>query len=102
MVGSGPPAEPRRPYRLLLNGTWQLRFGPQKVAARSMARPDIPSAFAMVPASVPGNVELDLVRAGRLPADLDHGQNIYRLLPYELHQWWYVRAFDVPYLAALS
>jgi beta-mannosidase len=81
--------------RLSLGGEWQLSFGRQEAPAAHCDTPVVPAGFATVPAQVPGNVELDLVRAGLLPADLEHGDNIYLLLPYEDHQWWYRRHFEI-------
>ena len=49
----------------------------------------------MIPAEVPGNVELDLVRAGRLP-ELFSGQNIMGVQKLEHHEWWYRREFATP------
>jgi beta-mannosidase len=40
-------------------------------------------------ASVPGNVELDLSRAGLLPADLFFGENILAVRDWERAEWWY-------------
>lgn len=79
-----------------LNGAWTLRHGPQSKRAGNMAVPEIPSEWGELRAQVPGNVELDLIRAGKLPADLDRGHNIYKLLELENHQWWYSRSFEVP------
>ena len=45
---------------------------------------------------MPGNVELDLSRKGELPADLYYGDNILKLKPYELYEWWYQRDFPTP------
>ena len=81
--------------RLSLNGSWELNYGPQVGPARGLTQPIIPSSFAVIDARVPGNVELDLVRAGVLPADLDHGDNAYRVLAFEEHQWWYRRRFEI-------
>jgi len=86
--------------RLNLNGEWTLQHGVQQQRAALMPTPEIPLAWNRLPAQVPGNVELDLIRAGLLPADLDRGQNIYRLRPFETHQWWYSRIFEVPEPAA--
>lgn len=47
------------------------------------------SGFASCPASVPGNFELDLVRAGKEP-DFYYGTNIWRAQKYEAtHVWYY-------------
>jgi beta-mannosidase len=43
-------------------------------------------------AQVPGNVELALVDAGKLP-DPFVGKNLFLLRPYEFHEWWYRRSF---------
>ncbi len=87
---------------LSLNGDWLLHYGPQRHAAQEMSSPEIPGEFQACQATVPGNVELDLVAAGVLPADLDRGDNIYALLDFERHQWWLTREFDVPSLARFS
>ena len=82
--------------RIDLNGAWTLQYGPQGGRAAHMAAPDIPADWRRIPAHVPGNVELDLIRAGLLPADLDRGDNIYGLREWETHQWWYSRSFNIP------
>lgn len=48
-----------------------------------------------IDASVPGNVELDLMKAGELP-DVFHGNNIYSLKPYEHYEYWYRKEFETP------
>jgi len=40
-------------------------------------------------------VELDLIRAGLLPEDLAHGENIYHLRQLETNQWWFSRTFEL-------
>ncbi len=82
--------------RISLNGEWTLQYGPQRKRAARMERPDIPEEWTRVSAQVPGNVELDLIRAGLLPEDLDKGHNVYRLRELETLQWWYARAFELP------
>ena len=82
-----------------LDGTWQLSYGPQRSDG-----PLVPADLAMagytnVPATVPGNVELDLMKAGKLP-DLSVGTNIYALRDLEGYQWWYQRTFPTPSRAA--
>jgi beta-mannosidase len=78
-----------------LNGEWTLRFGRQQMAASSMDNPVIPDEWPEIPARVPGNVELDLIREGLLPHDLEMGHNIYELRKLEDHQWWFERKFHV-------
>lgn len=48
-----------------------------------------------IDAVVPGNVELDLEKAGELP-DPYFGDNIHKLKDYELYEWWYERSFPTP------
>ena len=82
--------------KISLNGDWTLQFGPQLQPAAQMDTPSIPTDFSQVNANVPGNVELDLMRAGLLSEDLERGNQIYLLRELERHQWWYSRTFDVP------
>ena len=81
-----------------LNGNWDLYFfeqGSQEVnCPEDLKGKDIPK----IQAEVPGNVELDLSRAGYLPEDLYMGMNIEKVQDYELHEWWYEREFDAPSL----
>ncbi len=78
-----------------LGGDWTLDFWEQgPVPVRS------PEAFAgtlheTIPSTVPGNVELDLLKAGRIePPEL--GSNVYLLRPWEGFQWRYSRSFPTP------
>ena len=77
-----------------LNGDWQLYGFPQR-DARAVKPSDL-ATLSPIPAQVPGNVELDLVRAGALPKDLYFADNILKVREYELHEWWYRRQFDAP------
>ncbi len=85
--------------KISLDGTWKLFSFPERESP--IRQPDDLEAHAdaAVPCRVPGNVELDLVRAGKLP-DPFYGDNIHLLAPYELHEWWYQRTFDAPPEAA--
>lgn len=67
---------------LSLNGIWSL--------SGSGAVP-VPS----IPATVPGNIELDLESAGLVP-ELFFGCNIEKLKQFEFNDWVYVRQFDLP------
>ncbi len=67
---------------LLLDGNWTL--------SGSGATP-----VAEIPAQVPGNIELDLERAGLIP-DPFFGCNEKLLRPYEFTNWCYRREFDLP------
>jgi len=81
--------------RISLDGAWTLTFFPE--GERAVSRPahlegcGAPSIEAVVP----GNVELDLTRAGVLP-DLFYGDNIFLLRQWEGHEWWYCRSFPTP------
>ena len=76
-----------------LDGKWQLDYWtqPDAGAVRTL---DIPE-HKTVEATVPGNCELDLQRAGILP-DLTVGTNVTKLRPYEACQWLYTRTFTAP------
>ena len=76
-----------------LNGIWQLWGFPQ--ADSPIQAPRDLDEHPSIPATVPGNVELDLVRNGLLPEDLYHGENMRTLRAYEAHEWWYRREFQV-------
>jgi beta-mannosidase len=80
---------------LSLDGDWALYAFPQ--GAFPCAHPDDLAGCGLtpIPALVPGNVELDLVRAGLLP-DPFIGRNIDLLREFEDYEWWYLRDFDLP------
>jgi beta-mannosidase len=81
--------------RVSLDGDWELFFVPQRGSC--VTHPDgLPaSGIRRVPARVPGNVELDLMRAGVIP-DPFYADNTRLLWPYEAYEWWYVREFQAP------
>lgn len=79
----------------MLNGAWQLSFAPQGVNC-ALTPEDLPALGCQtIAAQVPGNVELDLMRAGVLP-DIMTGDAIYAVRPFEGYQWWYQREFPTP------
>jgi beta-mannosidase len=83
--------------KISLNGTWNLEFWEQEDSPVSN-----PSEIALLnttklSATVPGNVELDLLAAGMID-DPSVGNNIYKLRPYEFCQWMYSRHFSAPSL----
>ncbi|MCL6430006.1 MAG: glycoside hydrolase family 2 [Anaerolineae bacterium] len=86
---------------ILLDGDWCLYWYPE--AERRLTHPADLSAAGLrpVPARVPGNVELDLVRAGLLPEPF-LAANIRQLRPLEFCEWWYVRDFALPEAPAES
>ena len=80
-----------------LDGKWKLDYwkqgrtavlGPEDLATRGIT----PKA---IDATVPGNVELDLLAAGLID-NPEIGSNIYTLRPWEGFQWRYSRSFQTP------
>jgi beta-mannosidase len=79
-----------------LDGQWKLFYFPQgKYQVTQPAQLKV-QGLSPIDASVPGNVELDLSRKGELPADLFFAENIHKMRPYELYEWWYQREFPTP------
>ena len=83
------------PIEISLNGFWNLYY-----CLYDKNSPVNPSDLKngnlkSVPAIVPGNVELDLLSAGKIN-NPETGNNIYELRKYEAYQWWYSREFDTP------
>ena len=85
--------------KISLNGDWKLYYYDK--LQRNVIDPDelrvgdIPS----VKATVPGDVHLDLSRAGILPEDLFKGMNIRETELFETYDWWYEKEFtlaDIP------
>ena len=81
-----------------LNGTWQLTFGPQDASAPNSPQELANCSWPTIEARVPGNVELDLVRAGIID-DPSIGNRVYRLREFETCRWWYRREFAAAALA---
>jgi beta-mannosidase len=78
-----------------LDGEWLLyHFEHGTLEIKTPADLQI-SGLIPIPACVPGNVEIDLQRAGVLP-DPFVGDNIRLLRPFEFHDWWYRREFHLP------
>lgn len=80
--------------RVDLGGEWRLSYRPQRSQWVELGDVDF-SNMPTVSALVPGNVELDLMRAGILP-DLAFGNNIYHLREFETYEWWYRKSFVAP------
>ena len=82
--------------RLSLDGAWELRYfrQPESAPVRTVPLPEgLP--VETVDARVPGNCELDLVRAGRAP-DPEIGTNAYAFRKWEGHEWLYAKTFTGP------
>lgn len=82
--------------RTSLDGKWKLIYFPQ--GKHQIADPAGLKALRLpsIEAVVPGEAALDLSRNGELPPDLFFGENILKLKPYELYEWWYQREFPTP------
>ncbi|NLS76675.1 MAG: glycoside hydrolase family 2 [Chloroflexi bacterium] len=78
-----------------LDGEWKLAHWAEGERAVSTPAELLASGCSFVPAQVPGNVELDLERAGQLP-DPFFANNTKLLRPLEYHEWWYTRTFAAP------
>ena len=85
--------------KISLNGIWKLEFWEQEGDA--VTDPSLVAALqtTRLDATVPGNVELDLLEAGMIK-DPSIGNNIYGLRKYEFCQWMYSRHFEAPTVAA--
>ena len=81
---------------MTLNGTWKLFYYPSCEKNISTVEQLTQSDVACIPATVPGNVELDLSAVGLLPADLFKGMNILEGEKFELYDWWYETEFEAP------
>ena len=78
-----------------LNGRWTLDYWQQgRTAVRGPSQME-GVAFRTVPATVPGNVELDLLASG-LIEDPALDSQVYLLEPWETAQWRYRRSFPTP------
>lgn len=76
-----------------LNGSWTLYYNLEKGSLPGNPSELKRSHWPSIPAIVPGNVELDLFKAG-IEQDPFFGDNIYSYRKYEIYQWWYEREFN--------
>ena len=74
---------------------WTLQYGPQDNNAPMSPGELKKSGRPVIDATVPGNVELDLLGAGKIK-DPMKGNNVYALREYETYQWWYRCTFNKP------
>ena len=81
--------------KISLNGKWNLEFWPQEDVAVTDPTEVAALKTTKLTATVPGNVELDLLAAGMIK-DPEIGNNIYDLRPYEFCQWMYSKSFNAP------
>jgi len=82
--------------KIAIDGDWKLYYYQQKKYCIESPGQLEKLGIPCVDAQVPGNVELDLSRAGVLPEDLFFGDNIRGIWKYEDYMWWYVLEFDTP------
>lgn len=75
--------------------SWALYHGPQDSKAPKTPHELKESDWTPIPCTVPGNVELDLLKAD-LIQDPMIGNQVYSLRKYETHQWWYRVEFKPP------
>lgn len=92
--------ENRRSREINAVGAWTLSFakqpdGEEPTLEKFAALEDV----ATIDAVVPGNAEIDMLRAG-LIEDPTVGDNVFKLLKYEAYQWKYSREFPTPELKA--
>ncbi len=80
-----------------LNGQWKLYYHREEGETPDTPEALLQAGWPSVEAHVPGNVELDLYKAGIEP-DPFFGENLYKYTKYEYYQWWFYRTFDVPEL----
>ncbi len=78
-----------------LDGDWTLYYRGEVVEPAPTLDAAIAAGYESIAATVPGNVEIDLVAAGRLP-DPYFGDNITQTWRLEYGDWWYVRDFELP------
>ncbi|NLE43248.1 MAG: glycoside hydrolase family 2 [Chloroflexi bacterium] len=86
-------------HSIRLDGAWRVAIvGP---ADHPIGGPHdlISDEIDMLPARVPGNIELDLVRAGRI-SDPFLANNTRQLRSLECNDYWYLREFEMPAGAA--
>lgn len=77
----------------ILNGKWNL----YPVENNKIVNcPEQLTYFKPIEATVPGNVELDLINAGILSEDIFKGMNITLAEKYETYAWWYEKDFVTP------
>ena len=79
---------------LSLDGEWQLYYA-LETAALGDELDALRTQGERICAHVPGNVELDLERAGVEP-DPFYADNLYRFRKYEFYRWQFERSFDAP------
>ena len=75
-----------------LNGKWKLYY--YDAVEKNINHPSELGGTECIECTVPGNVELDLIKAGKLPEDIFCGESILKGEEYETYDWWYETSFD--------
>lgn len=78
---------------MTLNGKWRLYYYRNGAVDVKNVTELENENIAVIPCTVPGNVELDLIAAGVLPEDIFKGDNILKAEPFEYYDWWYETEF---------
>ncbi|MBQ2956118.1 MAG: hypothetical protein IJE08_06630 [Clostridia bacterium] len=80
-----------------LNGLWALWYAPEKAGKPDSYTPSMKDGWQVIPGDVPGQAQLDLVKAG-LMKDPFIGGNLHDFYEYEYYQFLYERTFSIPAL----
>lgn len=78
-----------------LDGAWTLYYAPESDDMPMCPDQIAGSGMACITAQVPGNVEIDLMRAG-LEQNPFYGESLYNFRKYEYYHWWYQKEFGLP------
>ncbi len=91
------PAAPNSgPQTIDLSGTWSLRAMPLDLQGEDGYKQYSVSNAPLQAAQVPGEVHLDLIRAGQMPdPNLSDNARTHGRWP-EQHSWWYRTEFELP------
>ncbi len=81
---------------MFLNGKWKLYFAPTDEDNIPKVDTLDSSGYSLIEATVPGNVELDLINAGLLPEDIFRGLKLREAEQFETYDWWYEKTFTAP------
>ena len=77
-----------------LNGAaWSLTYGACPDYPKNTPQTAPPADWPTIPATVPGNVEIDMAAAGKIEP-LEKGNRVLQALKLEDYQWWYKRKFQ--------
>jgi len=77
-----------------LNGAaWTLTYGACPDYPKNTPQTAPPADWPTIPATVPGNVEIDMAAAGKIEP-LEKGNRVLQALKLEDYQWWYKRKFQ--------